>query len=254
MLLCAALGAESAVGFAESEPDGAAVIGIIDAAVRARYDHVLGFTDNEHYAVFRGSDEVHPAAEMWVKTTYKKGVGKSYEVLKQSGSGLVIKFGLRPLLDNEKAINLPGNVEKSWFDSENYEMKLKPGGAVRMNGRDCRVLDVAAKRKAPNMIDGTLWADAKDGNIVRLEGIATKSASAFTGATHMMRDYMELSGFPMATHARAESNSWLVGRIVVTIDYSDYRLEVTAGGVAGGAARGVIFRTANGRGGVAGVR
>ncbi len=65
---------------------------------------------------------------MTVNDTYKKGVGKTYTVLSQSGSALIIRFGLKPLLDNEKTINLPGNVEKSWFTSANYEMKLKPGG------------------------------------------------------------------------------------------------------------------------------
>jgi len=49
-----------------------AVIASIDAAVRYRYDDVLGFTDIEHYAVFRGGDQTHPAAEMTVKTTYRK--------------------------------------------------------------------------------------------------------------------------------------------------------------------------------------
>jgi hypothetical protein len=211
---------------AQQQPDEAAVIRLIDAAVQKRFEHVLGFTDIEHYAVFRGKDETHPAAEMTVKTTYKKGVGKSYEVQSQSGSAIVQRFGLRPLLDNEKIVNLPGNVERSWFNSANYQMKLRPGGVVQLDGRDCYVLDVKAKRKAPNMINGQLWVDAKDGSIVKLDGIATKSPSAFAGTTHLMRQYVELEGYPMGTHARAESNSALIGRTVVVIDYGEYHLEL----------------------------
>jgi hypothetical protein len=189
-----------------------AVIASIDAAVRYRYDDVLGFTDIEHYAVFRGGDQTHPAAEMTVKTTYRKGVGKSYDILSQSGSSLIIRFGLNPLLDNEKAINEPGNVERSWFNSANYEMKLHPGGPQQLNGRSCYVLDVTARRKAPNMINGAIWADAGDGQLAKIDGIATKSASAFAGSTHMMREYANMGGFPMSTHARAESSSLLFGR------------------------------------------
>jgi hypothetical protein len=199
---------------------------LIDAAVQRRFEHVLGFTDIEHYAVFRGRDETHPAAEMTVKTTYKKGVGKSYEVQSQSGSAIVQRFGLRPLLDNEKIVNLPGNVERSWFNSANYQMKLRPGGVVQLDGRDCYVLDVTAKRKAPNMINGELWVDARDGSIVKLDGIASKSPSPLAGPTHLMRQYMELDGYPMGTHARAESNSALIGRTVVVIDYGEYHLEL----------------------------
>ena len=207
------------------QPDQAAVIARIDAAVQYRYDNVLGFTDAEHYSVFRGKDETHAAAEMTVKATYRKGVGKSYEILSQSGSPVILRFGLRPLLDNEKAVNEPGNVEHSWFTSANYEMKLRPGGPQLLDGRSCFVLDITARRKAPNLIDGTLWVDAKDGQIKKIDGIASKSPSAFAGTTHMMREYANMDGFPMATHARAESSSLFVGRTVVIIDYSDYNLQ-----------------------------
>jgi len=207
------------------QPDQTAILRSIDAAVTYRFENVLGFTAIEHYAVYRGSDETHPVAEMTVRDTYKKGVGKDYKVLSQSGSGIILRFGLNPLIDNEKVINLPGNVEKSWFDTANYAMKLRPG-VERVNGRDCFVLDVTARRKAPNMIDGTLWVNAENGMIVRLEGIASKSPSAFAGTTHMMRDYINLEGFPMAHHARAESTSMFFGRTVVTIDYSDYHLQL----------------------------
>jgi hypothetical protein len=207
-------------------PDTAAIIRSIDAAVALRINSVLGFTDTEHYAVFRGGDETHPAAEMTVKDTYTKGVGKNYAILSQSGSAVIQRFGLRPLLDNEQNINLPGNVEKSWFVSANYEMKLKADGISPMNGRDCYVFVIAAKHKAPNTIDGTLWVDARDGSIVQIDGMATASASAFSGTAHMMRQYGNVNGFAMATHARAESDSWLIGRTVVTIDYSDYHLQI----------------------------
>lgn len=217
----------SAVLFAQSKPDGAAVIRSVDAAVQRRVEHVLGFTDIEHYVVFRGKDETHPVAEMTVKATYKKGVGKSYEVQSQSGSVIIQKLGLRTLLDNEKTVNLPGNVAKSWLNSANYQMKLKTGGLERLDGRDCYVLEVAAKQKASNLIDGELWVDAKDGSIVRLDGVASKSPSAFAGTTHMMRQYVDLDGYPMATHARAESSSALFGRTVVVIDYSQYHLDLS---------------------------
>lgn len=210
----------------QQEPDAAAVIRLIDAAVQARYEQVLGFTDIEHYAVYRGQDETHPVAQMTVLDTYRKGAGKTYTIQSQSGSAIILHFGLKPLLDNEESVNKPGKVERSWFRSANYEMKLKPGGIQRLNGRDCFVLAVTPKWKAPNMIDGTLWVDALNGSIVQLDGTASKNPSPFSGSTHMMRQYMQLDGFPMATHARAESNSFLFGRSVVTIDYSDYHLQI----------------------------
>jgi hypothetical protein len=206
--------------------DASSVIQHIDVAAKARYDNVIGYTVTEQYAVFRNNDETHPAAEMTVKTLYRKGVGKSYTILSQSGSSILQKFLLAPLLDSEKNINLPGNIEKSWFTSANYEMKLKPGGIQQFDGRNCLAVAMIPRQKAPNMIEGTLWADAEDGSIVQIEGVASRSPSFLSGAPHVMRRYTNMNGFAMATHARALSSSLLFGTTVLTIDYRDYQVQL----------------------------
>jgi hypothetical protein len=208
--------------------DPAAVIRGIDAAVLARVNAIAGYTVTEHYAVFRGNDETHSVADMTVKTTYRRETGKSYEVVSQGGSAIIRRLGLDPILDSEKDINRPENVEYSWITSENYEMTLKPGTQMQ-DGRECLVLSINPRRKAPNLIVGTLWVDAKDYTIVRLEGVASKAPSIFAGATHMMRQYAMVDGFSMATHARAESTTFLYGKTVVKIDYSNYDIEVRPG-------------------------
>ncbi len=223
-VLCLALLA-AAQGRAQ-QMDAASVIQGIDAKVQERVNNVLGFTDIEHYVVYRGNDETHPAAEMTARDSYKKGEGKTYTILSQSGSGIVQRYGLHPLLENETDINEPGKVGESWFTSANYEMRLEPGGIQTVNGCACFALAITPKQKAPNMIEGTLWVDAKDYSIVKVQGVASKSPSVFAGTTHMAREYVNVDGYPMATHARAESDSFLFGRTVVIIDYSDYHLQV----------------------------
>jgi hypothetical protein len=121
---------------------------------------------------------------------------------------------------------MPGIVEHSWFTSANYEMQLKPGGVQLLDGRECFALDIHPKHKAPNMIDGTLFVDAKDGSIVQIEGTASQSPSIFTGAAQVLRHYVNVNGFSMATQARAASDSWLLGRTTVTIDYRNYQIQL----------------------------
>ena len=163
---------------------------------------------------------------MTVKTTYRKDSGKSYHILSQSGSGILIKFGLDPLLENEKRINDPGSREASWFTSANYEMKLKSGQTERVNGHDCLALSITPKHKAANLLIGTIWVDAGDYTILRIEGISSKRPTIWSGPAHMVRDYAKFSGFSEATHARAVSDSSFFGRTVVTIDYSDYKIQL----------------------------
>lgn len=209
--------------------DATAVIQHIDASVKARLDHIAGYTDVEHYAVYRNNDETHPVADMKVRTDYEKSSGKNYTILSQNGSAIIRNLVLGAILDNEKKLNLPGNREGAWITSSNYEMKLKGSGTEHLAGKDCLVLALIPRRKAPYLIEGTLWVDAKDYSIVQIRGTSSRSASIFSGRTQMMRQYALVSGFAQATHARAVSNTSLFGKTIVTIDYDDYQIRLAPG-------------------------
>jgi outer membrane lipoprotein-sorting protein len=225
LLLCA-----SAVSLAaQQQADSAGILQKIDASVKARLDGIAEYTATEHYAVFRNKDETHPVAEMTVKTTYKRDTGKRYAILSASGSMVIRNMVLGAILDNEQHINAPGIREGSWITTANYEMQVKPGGIQQVDGRDCVAVALTPRRKAPYLVEGTLWVDAKDGNIVRLEGKASKSSSLLTGPTQMMRQYTDMDGFAEATRARAESDSFMFGRTAVTIDYRDYQIKLRTG-------------------------
>jgi hypothetical protein len=206
--------------------DNSSVVRGVDAAVMARINGIAGYTVTEHYAVYRNKDESHPVAEMTVKTTYKEETGKSYAIVAQSGSEIIRRLVLGAILDNEQHINQPGIREGSWFTSANYEMKLKPGGTQRLDGRECLVLDISPRRKTPYLIAGTLWVDAHNYLIDQVQGSASKSSSILTGATHVFRQYTTVNGFAMATHARATSDSFLFGQTVVKIDYQGYEIQL----------------------------
>jgi len=220
------LGILGSMTVSAQQPDATAVVQQVDAAVKARIDGIVGYTATEHYAVYRDKDEAHPVAEMTVKTTYRQETGKSYAIVSQSGSQLVRNLVLGAILERERQINLPGIREGAWLTSENYKMQLKPEGIQQVDGRNCFVLAIAPKRNAPNLITGTLWVDAKDGSIVQIQGVTSKSPSVFAGPTQMMRQYVKVSGFAQATHARAVSNSFLFGETVIKIDYNDYQIQL----------------------------
>jgi len=201
----------------------------IDASVQARIDHVAGYMVTEHYAVFRNGDETHPAAEMTVRTDYRKEQGKSYTILSQSGSGLLRSQLLGAVLGREKQMSQPGMRETVLVTSANYEMKLKSATTDMVDGHACLVLGLTPRRNSPSLFKGTLWVDAADYSIVQLEGTAAKSPSFLTGATQVMRQYAKFEGFPMATHASAVSKSVLLGQTVVKIDYSGYQIQLRPG-------------------------
>ena len=83
--------------------DPASVIHQVDAAAKVRNDNLAGYTVTEHYAVYRGNDEIHPSAEMTVITTYKMESGKSYTIVSQSGWSIVRNLVLGKILDKRSS-------------------------------------------------------------------------------------------------------------------------------------------------------
>ena len=199
----------------------AAIVEKIDASVHAREQGLVGYTVTEHYRVFRSHDETHPVAEMVVNTRYQKDAGKSFSIVSITGSELMHKL-LETVLDDERRLTQPANRVTAVIAPANYEMSVK--GQEALDGRNCVVVSLKPRRESQYLLNGTEWVDAEDGAIVQLQGITARSPSIFAGASQVSRHYTIIDGFPMATHARAVSNSWLVGKTIITIDYANYQI------------------------------
>jgi len=207
-----------------SQTTEADVIRGIDASVAAREETLLGYSVTEHYSVFRNQDKVHPAAEMTVKTTYQKDKGKSYEILNQSGSEIILKQVLGRVLESERTATEPANRATALITSANYNMHVK--GSEVVEGRNCIALAIAPRHAGQYLFQGDLWVSAQDYSIVQLAGYTSKSPSIFAGPTQVSRKYAIIDGLPMATHASATSMSWLFGQTIIEIDYTGYELQV----------------------------
>jgi hypothetical protein len=92
------------------------------------------------------------------------------------------------------------------------------------------VVAIVPKRSSPYLFRGTIWVDAQDGSIVKLDGVASKAASVLAGATQVSRQYANIDGLPMATHAEAVAGSWLLGQTTIDIDYSGYEMTLRSAG------------------------
>jgi len=203
----------------------------IDVSVAQRDENLLAYTVTELYRLFRNGDRVRPAAEMTVKTTYRRDTGKSFVILTQSGSAFLLKEVLGRVLDSERLMTQPDNRRQALLTSSNYNMRVK--GGVTVEGHACTVVSIVPKRSSPYLFRGDIWVDSEDGSILKLEGVASKSASVLTGAAQVSRRYEKIQGLPMATHAGATAVSWLLGETIIDIDYSDYQMTLrTAAGAA----------------------
>jgi hypothetical protein len=203
------------------DANGAIITGI-NASVHARETNLLGYAVTERYTVFRNGDQHHPAAEMVVKTTYQRGVGKNFSVVSLTGSLLLRKM-LEEVLATEKRMTEPVNRATALITPANYEMTVK--GPAVVDGRNCTAVEIKPRRQSPYLFSGTIWVDAQNQALVQLQGVAARSHSVLTGPSQVLRQYMLMDGFPLATHTHAVSNSGLLGQTIIDVDHIGYQIQ-----------------------------
>jgi hypothetical protein len=200
------------------------IIQRIDEAVYRRFNAISGYTVQEQYNLYRNSDP-NPAAQETIQTSYTRSVGKEYTPIAQSGSAVLRSAVIDHVLAGEKEVNLAANREGALITSKNYKMDPQPG-TIDKNGRPCILVTLKPLRKSTHLFTGKMWVDAADFTVVRLEGTPSESPSVFAGQTIVARDYIQVDGFSMATHAEAHSHSFLFGDTTLKIDYANYKIDL----------------------------
>jgi hypothetical protein len=196
----------------------------IDAAVKLRTDSIAGYTVQELYSIYRNG-EANPSAQVMVKTVYNRETGKEYTPVSATGSSMLRSLVIDKVLTTEKEMAKAVNHEKVAVTSANYEMHLHPEHEA-INGRDCIVMDMKARRKESSLLNGKGWFDAGDYTLVRLAGSPAQNVSMFAGDVAGERNYGRIGGFSMAEHTEMKTHNFMLGNTVMKIDYSDYKIEL----------------------------
>jgi len=201
----------------------------VDNMQFAREADLPGYRVTEHYSVLRNGDS-QPAAYAVVETVYKRGEGKQYTVKSRSGSSFLQKNLIDRVLEEERNIS-KGDLRKSVLvTSANYSMEFEREES--MAGRDCFLIKLTAKRKSPYLINGEVWIDSRNYDIVRIQGRPSATPSFWVGLPMIRRDYQELQGFALATSSQSESKNFFLGTTVLKIEYENYQVTPEPKGLA----------------------
>jgi len=223
ILVCTWSSAFAQPGLSDSERDSE-IVQRIDAAVLNRSQHIAAYNVQELYSIYRNG-ESSPSAQVIVKTVYNRATGKEYTPISATGSSLLRNVIIDKVLASEKEMAKAANRESVSVTSANYEMSPVPG-KVSLNGRDCILVTLKARRKVPHLMNGKAWFDASDFTLVHLEGAPAQSVSIFAGDMQGTRDYDRIEGFSMAQHAEMHTHNFLFGSTVLRIDYSNYQIQL----------------------------
>jgi hypothetical protein len=196
------------------------VIRSVEKAELERETQLNGYSVSEHYTL--RNSRFQAGAERTVSAVYKKGSGDSYQTISQSGSSTLQRTVLDRLLQAQAEMSGGETRQHTLLTSANYDMRFV--GEESLDGRRCIVLELIPRTKSIYLLKGRAWFDAEDRGILRIEGRPTASPSLWAGHPMIVRDYQKINGFSVAKKSHAVSDSFLLGKTELTIEYSDYMI------------------------------
>jgi hypothetical protein len=134
-------------------------------------------------------------------TKYAPDTGFDYEIREEGGAGVIREKVLRAVLEGEREIVSQGDTARSSLARANYN--FQPNG-VDDDGL-ANVL-LSPRRKEPVLVDGTMFLQPGDGNLVRLEGRLSKSPSFWVKNVDIVRKYERIAGVvvPVVLESKAQ--------------------------------------------------
>src|SRR5262245_8812861 len=105
-------------------------------------------------------------------TEYSPATGFRYRVTAEGGSGLIRSKVLRAVLDAEREAIARGETSRSSIDRTNYT--FQPQG---MDDDGLAIVRLTPLRKDRVLVAGSMFLNASEGNLVRLQGRLAKSPS-----------------------------------------------------------------------------
>lgn len=188
-----------------------------EADRRAAFD---GYIGTRTYVL--ENEAHHKRAEMTVRIECHSDGTKEFEVLSSTGWGGARKHVFSKLLEAEAAASKPGNGDDSRVTPENYSFRLI--GTEEIDGRTAYAIEVTPKAPKKYLIRGTIWVDATDYAILRMQGSPAKSPSFFIKSAEFTHTYQKAGPLWLPASDVSLSDARIFGRTRLTILYRDYQL------------------------------
>ena len=160
--------------------------------------------------------------EIVVKVSFHAPNSKEFTILSETGSRFVVDRILKKLLEAEAEAAKEDNRRDMALTRDNYDFELAGYESSPSGGR--YVLKLLPKKKNKFLYRGTIWVDATDFAVVRIEGEPGKNPSLWIKKTSIDHRYMRVDGFWLPAENHTESSVRLGGQAKLSIEYEDYKI------------------------------
>lgn len=161
-------------------------------------------------------------SEMIVAVSYRAPTTKNFTVISETGSKVIINRVFHKLLESEQEALNTKNRQETALNELNYEFTL-----IRFEPtleRSCYVLGIRPKVSNKFLYRGTIWVDATDFAVWRIEAEPAKNPSLWTRKSQILQTYIKAGNSWMPSNNHTTTTVRFGGKAVLNIDYDDYKL------------------------------
>jgi hypothetical protein len=181
---------------------------------------LLGYTEQRTYEVTDTTGKVR--AQESGQMEYRAPDKKTFATTSESGSGLVRRLALNPLIASEIEAASGKQHHDSSITPTNYTFELL--GEQQVGPYHCFVVRATPKRPDKYLFEGTVWIDTADYAIVRIAGHPAKKLSFWIERADFVREYQKIDGFWLSKKDATFVKVRMYGHKVLTINHLNYSI------------------------------
>ncbi len=188
---------------------------------KRRAQDLKGYTEQRTYAVSYHGFPASLSATLVVAVTYSAPATKQFTVVSQTGSKMLADRVLKKLFEAEQEST--ADPRRTAPTAANYNFTLV--GQQLLDGRPCYLLRVEPKTNSRLLYRGTIWVDAGDFAVAKIEAEPAHNPSFWIRGTKIHHVNARTGEFWLPEHNESDTDVRLGGHAVLTIDYGAYKTD-----------------------------
>jgi hypothetical protein len=208
--------AEAAAGTVDSE----IILERMAAYHRMKAANLRVFAVDRFYSV--ENERANKQASLKATMIYVAPSERLFEVQSYRGSGFMRKSILNRIIATERQTAREPTKTQVAVSPGNYSFALLREESI--NGRRQYVLKATARRKDKLLFNGTIWVDAEDYAITRVEGRPAKRPSFWTRQVDFVHEYGKFGPFWLSVRNTSVTKAFIFGRTTAFVEFRNYRI------------------------------
>lgn len=189
---------------------------------QSRAAALCGYTGQRIYRLeYRGFAGAS-SAELVVESRYSAPATKTFTVVSEKGSRLLLDKVLKRLLASEEEAQNSLNRENTGLTPRNYLFTLT-GEKVTDQGR-FYILNVKPRMANKFLYRGEVWVDADDFAVARIDAEPAENPSFWMRDTKIEQEYAKFGSFWLPVRNQSVAKVRFGGTATLLIEYEDYNV------------------------------